>query len=504
MATSAPSRRGTCSRESATGFPARARSFGDCFPGTTRARTMSPTRSTSPIFFGRRRSHGRVVLPGPGHVGEGEGARRATQVERGDLVLHLHDQHGVGLAGLERPQPDPLPGVGPGGLALGVDLVRVDPPQVPDQDLPGLGLRRRQPRPPGGHHRGELLLVETLRGAPPSVPLVHQLEVGLEGRLGGALEPREHGDVDLEPVGLHPLGAVALVEVAPDRVGVPGAVGLGLLAELEGLRRLGLGGAGVDGAVLDHAAQDVALAGPGRLQVLHRREPLRGLDQAGQGRCFTNGDVGDPLAEVEPGGLLHAVPPVPEVDLVQVEEEDLVLREVLLEAGGEEELLHLALHPPVGGEQEGLHHLLGDGGAAAGHAAAQQPLHRAARDGQVVHALVLVEPGVLGGEHRPLHDVRDLLEGHHRPPLAGEDERLAAVGGEDARGDERPVVPQPLEVGQLAGPREGERTTGHGEQRQHRERGEREATPAGPAQPGRGARRVLWSGRCVHGGGAER
>ena len=144
--------------------------------------------------------------------------------------------------------------------------------------------------------------------------------------------------------------------------------------------------------------------------VVHRREPHRRLDHARERRRLAEGEVLHALAEVEAARLLDAVAEVAEVDLVQVQEEDLVLREVLLEARREDELLHLALHAPVALEQERLHHLLGDGRAAALHAADEEPLHDAARDGEVVHALVLVEVGVLGREHRLPEHQRDLLE----------------------------------------------------------------------------------------------
>ena len=46
---------------------------------------------------------------------------------------------------------------------------------------------------------------------------------------------------------------------------------------------------------------------------------------------------------------------------------------------------------------------------------------------------MLVEPGVLGGEHRELHVRRQRGDGHDRAPLGEELRQHGAVAGEDAR-----------------------------------------------------------------------
>ena len=87
----------------------------------------------------------------------------------------------------------------------------------------------------------------------------------------------------------------------------------------------------------------------------------------------------DRLVEVAARRRRHAVGAVAEEDLVQVERQDLALREARLQAPGEDRLADLALDGPLGGEER-LRHLLRDRRAALRHlAGAQVGAQRAAR-----------------------------------------------------------------------------------------------------------------------------
>ncbi len=373
---------------------------------------------------------------------------RLPQVDGGGAAGHLGDEAVVEAVHRERPHPDHAANV---ALALGarLDVVRGDAGEVPHHHLAGSRLRRREALAPHRHGRLHLLAVEVGHHPAPALSPVDGPELRLQGILGGALQLRVHGDVHHQALGLHALGAVPLVEILAHGVGVPdpGAV-VDPPRQGEGPRRLAVRHPGRHEPLLGHAPEHVPLPLLGGDRVLHGREALGRLDQPGDHRRFTHRELRHALAEVEARGLLHPVAAVPEVDLVQVEVEDLVLAEVPFQAPRQHQLLHLASEVALRAEEEGLHHLLGDGGAAAVGVALQDVLHRAARDGEVVHPLVLVEMGVLGRQDRLLHHQRDLVEGHHRAPLAGEGEHLAAVARVDARGDERPVVPEGLEGGE--------------------------------------------------------
>jgi len=66
-----------------------------------------------------------------------------------------------------------------------------------------------------------------------------------------------------------------------------------------------------------------------------------------------------------------------QVDLVQVQVEDLILREISLDPKGEDGLPDLAGDTPLGGEEQGLGHLLGDGAPALAYPAAMMFLYMA-------------------------------------------------------------------------------------------------------------------------------
>mgnify|MGYP000916171738 CR=1 FL=1 len=141
-----------------------------------------------------------------------------------------------------------------------------------------------------------------------------------------------------------------------------------------------------------------------------------------------------------PCRLLDAVAAVPEVDVVQVELEDLVLGELLLEPAREERLPDLALVGALGVEEQVLDDLLRDRRAALARAPALEVHEHRAPDAQVVEPLVLVEAGVLGREDRELDVRRQLLDRHHRAPL---DEEL---------GEEGPVAREhPGDLGRVVG-----------------------------------------------------
>src|SRR5438128_5234588 len=75
-------------------------------------------------------------------------------------------------------------------------------------------------------------------------------------------------------------------------------------------------------------------------------------------------DLPHVLAEVGMGGGLHPVRAVPEVDLVEVQLQNLLLAQDLLHLQGQERLLRLALEVPLGRQEERARQLLCDGAGA--------------------------------------------------------------------------------------------------------------------------------------------
>ena len=164
----------------------------------------------------------------------------------------------------------------------------------------------------------------------------------------------------------------------------------------------------------DHAVQDVVALDPGLARVLQGVVVGRSLDQAGQRGALGQRELRGRLAEVVLGGRPDPVHAVGQVDLVEVQLEDLVLRVLLLHADGQRQLLELPVVGAVVGiqAQRVLHELLGDGGAALHHLAGLEVRREGADQRRPVERAVAVEVGVLAGQHGLLRGLADVLQAH--------------------------------------------------------------------------------------------
>jgi hypothetical protein len=106
-----------------------------------------------------------------------------------------------------------------------------------------------------------------------------------------------------------------------------------------------------------------------------------------------------------------------EVHLVQVHLEDAVLGVAALELQRQHGLLELALQALVGGQEQDLRQLLGDGAATFDDATAPVILHDGPGDADGVDAPVRVEATVLHGQHRVAQGLGDLGQGHEDAAL---------------------------------------------------------------------------------------
>jgi hypothetical protein len=207
---------------------------------------------------------------------------------------------------------------------------------------------------------------------------------------------------------------------------------------------------GREEAVLHHLPQHVALAALRPGHAGDRVDALWLLDDSGEHRRLGDAQRQGVLAEVVERRLLDAVAVVPEVDLVQVEVEDLVLGERPLHARGEDPLADLPAQLPLLREQEVAARLLGDGGGAGEMAPREERLDARARHAHVVQALVPVEVGVLGGEEGVAHVRRKRGRVDQSPSLEEILSAHAAVGAGDLGDLGRAVVAQRLHRGQPA------------------------------------------------------
>ena len=174
--------------------------------------------------------------------------------------------------------------------------------------------------------------------------------------------------------------------------------------------------------------------------------------------------------------------------------------ELALELHREHRLLHLADDAALRGEVDVLDVLLGDRGAALGGAGAADVVVEGPADADGVDAAVLEEVAVLGGEHRVLEHVGDLVELDVGAVLLGAEggdgvvgaAGLGDVGGADERGLQQRLLGRELDV-------EHHRRDAAGGRHEH-EPDHEEAAPPAPQEAAIAARAGGASARHRRGG----
>jgi hypothetical protein len=240
-------------------------------------------------------------------------------------------------------------------------------------------------------------------------------------------------DVVAEEAGAAPGGDAAVARLAD------------VQAEAAGLGAVGLLLADVAGG--DHALQDDVPARAGGIRCVDRVVRRRGLHQAGEERGLVELQVRGVLGKVPLGGGLDAVRLLAEEGDVEVVRQDLVLGQLLLDLDGVLDLADLAAQAggagllgglgyglgvvPGGLDQDVLHVLHGEGGAALGDAAGLHVPRQGAQHALEIDGAVLVEAGVLDGDDGLLHVVGHPVERDDRAvPRVDVGDRVA-VGVED-------------------------------------------------------------------------
>ena len=263
------------------------------------------------------------------------------------------------------------------------------------------------------------------------------------GLLGDLLLGGLDGGVDLEAALEDGLGREVLEQELAHVVGEVGVVADGV-GELAGVDDDLLGAGRVvlllrDVAGLEHAREDEVAAALAVLEhfavkgVVDRRR----VGDAHEQRRLGEGELVGVLVEVGDARRLDAVRAVSVVDDVEVHVEDLVLRVLLLHLDGDVGLADLAAQRVLEllVREDGVaDELLGDGGAAAGVAAARELAHDGAHDALRVDAVVVVEALVLRVDDALLDVVGDLVERDRAAVLQVVGRDLVAVRVIDARG----------------------------------------------------------------------
>ena len=136
----------------------------------------------------------------------------------------------------------------------------------------------------------------------------------------------------------------------------------------------------------------------GAFGIAVRRQPRRRLDEAREHRGFRHRDVLRGLAEISLRGGLDAVGAGAEIDAVEIEFENLGLGMLALQPQREFDLLQLALHGALLGQEQVFRQLLRQRRAALADAAMHDVRHRRARNAERVDAVMRIEAAILDGD----------------------------------------------------------------------------------------------------------
>src|SRR5262249_50606498 len=248
------------------------------------------------------------------------------------------------------------------------------------------------------------------RPAPTGMAVIVGYEPIHERRAGNALEAWVERGADRKPAAIKLVLAEAIDDVAPHLLGEElGSEDLGPGRTLGDTARRRFGSLALIArgkAILDDAVDDPVAASDSTVRVPERVVVARRLGQGGEIGAVGEGQLGQRLVPIGLSRGGNAVTANPEIDLVQIKLENLLLGEGALDADGKDRFLQLSLHGLLVAEQEVLGHLLSDGRGAY-HAPSR--LHRAqigddgAQDALNVETAMLIEILVLGGDEGLSH-----------------------------------------------------------------------------------------------------
>ena len=136
----------------------------------------------------------------------------------------------------------------------------------------------------------------------------------------------------------------------------------------------------------------------------------------------------------------EAVGALTEVNLIQIDLEDLVLRELLFDLEGHRDFIELARVRAVGREEEVSRDLLRDGRAPLGAAPEENVHDGRAQNPRDLHAVVLVKAVVFGREDRELDVFGNVLQVHEVAALLSEFADELPVGAPHAKRNLRTIV----------------------------------------------------------------
>src|SRR5262249_32277077 len=200
---------------------------------------------------------------------------------------------------------------------------------------------------------------------------------------------------------------------------------------------------GGDVAVLRHAIDYIIAAAHGGVVPAEWVVVVRPLRQSGKISGFGNRQLVHRFVEIQQRRRRYAISTVAEINFVEIEFENLLLRIGAFDAQRQQRFFDLTLERHLIGKKEILRDLLSNGGGALRAAAASvifDVQHAGAGDAVYVDAGMLIEILVLGRDESIDDKFRDRLNRQIEPPFLGIFREQRAIAGVDARHHRRFVI----------------------------------------------------------------
>jgi hypothetical protein len=160
----------------------------------------------------------------------------------------------------------------------------------------------------------------------------------------------------------------------------------------------------------DHVLEHLLRARGGACAVARRAEARGRSQKARDDRRLVERHVARGLVEIASRRRVDAVGTGAQIDAVQVDLQDLVLGEAVLQPERQQHFLDLAAESPLGLQEQVLGELLGDRAAALHDVARPEVRHGGAQEPDGIDAEVVIEPPVLGRDHRLRQVLRHFLD----------------------------------------------------------------------------------------------
>ena len=136
----------------------------------------------------------------------------------------------------------------------------------------------------------------------------------------------------------------------------------------------------------------------------------------------------------------------------------------------QQQLLDLAFQGALGGEEQVLGNLLGDGAAPLHDASGPGVGHRGARQADQINAKMTIETPVFHGEHGHRQHWRQFAEANRHPVKVADGGYLAAIGGEKPHRGGTTAGQGTVDIGQVEGIPRNQSTGGDDAPHRHHHR----------------------------------